>query len=251
MWDKLRKQAALQRQELRRLLETHRPMFGSRKLIIAALALMLAAGVVVSGQAQETKPAPPPVKIGVLPFDDASGEAGGATEAVAKWLRAEMALDKRLLPKLLSAGEGPLDRERALALGKEGGVEFVLTGTIVQADVETSSGGVSTPALGQIGIGGVGGGYSSAKATAVLQGELLRVSNGEVLFAERVTGKKTETRLRGDVQTSLGGVDFNAEGAQNTPLGKALKEAVQKLTQAVAQKTAKPNVGATKIGKQN
>ncbi len=123
----------------------------------------------------------------------------------------------------------------------------------MQADVETSSGGASTPALGQIGIVVVVVGYSSAKATVVLQGELLRVSNGEVLFAERVTGKKSESKLRGDVQTSLGGVDFNGEGAQNTPLGKALKEAVQKLTQAVAQKTTKPNADTSpkKAAKQN
>ena len=132
-----------------------------------------------------------------------------------------------------------MDRDRALALGKQAGVDAVLMGTILLAEVETSQSGAQGPSV--LGVG-VGGGVSSAKAEVTLQGELIDVRTGDVLLTERVTGKKTESKLRGDVQTQLGGLDFKGKGAQNAPLGKALKEAVQKLVQAVAKKLTQANV---------
>ena len=229
-------------------------MFRSRNLVIVPLVLILGTGGLALPAAQDPKPVPAPVKIGIAPFEDATGgESANAAGGVVKWLRAEMALDKRLLPKVLTApaeAEGPLDREAAVALGKKAGVETVLMGTILQADVEVSQAGGGSSVLGQI---GVGGGLSSAKAEVVLQGELVSVSTGEVLLTERVTGKKTESKLRSDVQTQFGNMDFEGQEAQNGPLGKALKDAVQKLVQAVAQKLTKANAdpGANKPQKKN
>ena len=223
--------------------------FSSGQWAIALVIVTLATRGPAWPAAEDPKSAPAPVKIGLLPFEDATeGESASAAEGVVKWLRAEMVRDKRLLPKVLARPaeeSGPLDRDQAVALGKKEGMDLVLMGTILQADVDVSQSSASSGGLlGQIGIGG---GLSSAKAEVVLQGELINVSTGEVLLTERLTGKKSESKLRGDVQSQIGNLDFGSDQAQNTPLGKAVMDAVQKLVQAVVQKLPKANANpATK-----
>lgn len=215
-------------------------MFGSREFLFAALIIGLGVGAPGWLAGEEPKPAPPPVKIGLFPFDDATGEAGTAGQGIIKWVRADMAQDKRLLPRVLTAPAEGLDRERAVALGKEAGVDAVLLGTILEANVDVSQHGGTSSALSRVGVGGVGSSVSSAKAEVILQGELVSVATGDVLLTERVTGKKVESKIRGDVQTNFGSMNLEGDEAKNSPLGKALKDAVEKLVHAVAQNVTKP-----------
>ncbi len=96
-------------------------------------------------------------KIGILPFDDASGAGAGLGEVVAKQIRAEFLKDQKFTPKLIQykpKGEEEsitVDAEKAMELGKKNGAEYSLTGTILEAE---SSGG-SFRRGGEAGQGGL------------------------------------------------------------------------------------------------
>ncbi len=89
------------------------------KWALTTIFVTLAVCGIAAAATEEPKPAQAPVKIGLIPFKDATGgESAAAAQGVVKWLPAEMVRDKRLLPKVLSLPaeeSGPLDRNRAVA----------------------------------------------------------------------------------------------------------------------------------------
>ena len=86
-------------------------------------------------------------KIGILPFDDASGAGAGLGELVAKQIRSEFLKDQKFTPKLIQykpkdeEESTTVDADKAMELGKKNGVEYVLAGTILEAESSSSSSG--------------------------------------------------------------------------------------------------------------
>ena len=178
-------------------------------------------------------------KIGILPFDDASGAGAGLGELVAKQIRSEFLKDQKFTPKLIQykpkdeEESTTVDADKAMELGKKNGVEYVLAGTILEAESSSSSsgrGGVSI--LGQ----SVGSSLRTVKATITLQGELVSVKQGKQVGTFRVTGSKTDRSVGGEVSTEWTSVGSEGSVDSSAPTIKALRDAVEKLVKEVSKK---------------
>ncbi len=178
-------------------------------------------------------------KIGILPFDDASGAGAGLGELVAKQIRSEFLKDEKFTPKLIQYKPKDeeestiVDAEKAIELGKKNGVEYVLTGTILEAESSSgSSGGGGVSILGQ----SVGSSLRTVKATITLQGELVSVKQGKQIGTFRVTGSKTDRSVGGEVSTEWTSVGSEASVDSSAPTIKALRDGVEKLVKEVSKK---------------
>ena len=177
-------------------------------------------------------------KIGILPFEDASGVGREFGEQVAKFIRSEFLKDKRLVPKFIQyrpKGEDEsesVDVEKAIELGKKNGVEYVVIGTILEADASSSSTG-----LGGISVVGksVGSSLRTVKAKITIQGDLISVKEEKLIESFRTTGSKTDRSVGADVSTEWGSVNTDSN-QDKTPNAKALREAVEKLVKEIEKK---------------
>lgn len=177
-------------------------------------------------------------KIGVLPFEDASGVGQDFGEKVAKFIRSEFLKDKRFLPKFIQykpKEDEPttIDVEKALELGKKNGVDYVVIGTILEAEANSSSsdvGGVSI--FGQ----SVGSSLKTVSATITIQGDLISVKEGKLIDSFRTSGDKTDHSVGADVSTEWGSVNSDNQSGDNSPNAAALREAVENLIEEMAEK---------------
>jgi curli biogenesis system outer membrane secretion channel CsgG len=170
-------------------------------------------------------------KIGVLPFEDAANVGPELGEQVAKFIRSELLKHKKYVPKFIQykveEGESTsIDFEKAVELGKKNGVDYVVIGTILEAEVTKSSAGV-----GNITIMGqpVGSSLRTVTATLTIQGDLISVSTGKLVESSRATGSKTDRSVGADVSTEWGTLNAGSEGSGNSPNAQALRDAVEDL----------------------
>jgi len=179
-------------------------------------------------------------KIGVLPFDDASGVGAEFGEQVAKLIRSEFLKDRRITPKFIQykpqneEESSIVDVEKAIEIGRKNGVDYVLIGTILEAEATSSSSG-----LGGIRVAGqyVGSSLRTVKATITIQGDLLSVKQEKLIESFRTTGSKTDRSVGADVSTEWGpSLNIDSSADNNTPNAKAIREAVEKLVKEVSKK---------------
>ena len=189
------------------------------KALMLALVLSLTAGTA------------PAQKIGVLPFEDAAGVGPAFGEQVAKFIRSEILQNKKFLTKFIKYTTGQdesasIDVEKAVAPGKKNGVDYVVIGTILEAEATSSSNGVGgISVLGQ----SLGSSLRTVSATVTIQGDLISVSKGELIQSFRETGSRTDNSVGADVSTEWGSLNSDQDGGGNTPNAQALRDAVEKL----------------------
>jgi curli biogenesis system outer membrane secretion channel CsgG len=178
-------------------------------------------------------------KIGVLPFEDASGVGPTFGEQVAKFIRSELLKNKKYMPKFIQyqAREGEsatVDVDKAIELGKNNNVDFVVIGTILEAEANSSSSGVGgISVLGQ----SLGSSLRTVSATITIQGDLISVSQGKLIESFRTDGSETDHSVGADVSTEWGSVNTDQEnGKGDSPNAKALREAVEKLVGQMSEK---------------
>lgn len=176
-------------------------------------------------------------KIGVLPFEDASGVGAAFGENVAKFIRSEFLKNKKITPKFIQfkAKEGEtaaIDVDQAIELGKKNNVEYVVIGTILEADATSSSSGV-----GGISVFGqsIGSSLRTVSATITLQGDLISVKDGKLIESFRTEGSKTDASVGADVSTEWGSLNTD-NNADNSPNAKAMREAVEELVEQMTDK---------------
>ena len=170
-------------------------------------------------------------KIGVLAFEDAANVGPQLGEQVAKFIRSELLKNKKYVPKFIQykAEEGEstsIDFEKAVELGKKNGVDYVMIGTILEAEATKSSAGV-----GNVNVFGqqLGSSLRTVSATITIQGDLISVSTGKLIDSYRATGSKTDRSVAADVSTEWGSLNTDGEASGNTPNVQALREAVEEL----------------------
>jgi hypothetical protein len=177
-------------------------------------------------------------KIGILPFEDAAGVGPTFGEQVAKYIRSEFLKNKKFLPKFVAYKPGAdettsIDVDKAIELGKKNGVDYVVIGTILEAESNSSSSGVGgISILGQ----SVGSSLRTVTATITIQGDLISVKKGELVESFRETGSKTDPSVGADVSTEWGSLNSDQDSGNNTPNAQALREAVEKLVQEMSEK---------------
>jgi len=180
--------------------------------------------------------------VGILPFDDASGTgmSNANIGALGNQLRAQFIRSGQLTPRMLTLGQGmalPLDPQQASELGRSAKVDFVVAPTVVQAESRSSQRGASSGrSVFGVSIGGVKA--TTVNADARIQVELIRVSDGQRVDRFTVEGKKSASSVSGDVG-GLSSADASSPNFQSSPLGLALKEAMEKLAGEVEKRSAK------------
>lgn len=201
-----------------------------RRAVVIALAFLAAAPLF-----------PQAKKIGLLPFDDAAGAGPEFGRQVAVYVRSELLKSKKLIPKFIApeaqegedAGEaGLIDIEKALELGRANQVDFVLIGTVLEAEVEESESSVGGIPLSKV---SAGSSLRKVKATITIQGDLLSVADGGLVQSFEAKGEKSDARVGADLSTDWG--DFSRGSASaSTPNAKALREAVESLVKQILKK---------------
>jgi nucleotide-binding universal stress UspA family protein len=203
--------------------------------ISVALALALAPAGWTPAAAQER------TRVGLIRFDVASVDGGTqqAATAMAKLVRAQMITNRALQPVLieLPAGETlPLPEERLAALAAQHQVDLIVAGTILDASTTRGSNRVSTGVIGSaIGVGSVGGSMTKTRAEVRMHVELAG-PDGRTRHAFEVEGTNTDVGIGADLWTTLGSFDVGEANWDHSPMGKALREAAQKLTSEVVRR---------------
>lgn len=194
-----------------------------KKMLFALAALLVTA----------TSAAQDRVRIGLLPFDVANVDGGShtAASALAKLVRMEMITDKRAQPVLLELPAGaqlPLSATQLATLAEENELDLIVAGTVLEATTSHSNNRASTGRLGGIIGSSVGGRLSRTRAEVTMHVELVGKS-GEVADTFQVEGDNTDVGVGADIWSALGGFDVGEAGWDKSPMGKALREAAQKL----------------------
>jgi curli biogenesis system outer membrane secretion channel CsgG len=84
----------------------------------------------------------------------------------------------------------------------------------------------------------VGGSLTRTKAEVMMHVELVG-RDGDVHDTFEVEGSNTDVGVGADIWTTLGSFDAGDTGWEKSPMGKALREAAQKLSAEVMKRNAK------------
>ena len=173
------------------------------------------------------------LRIGLLPFDVANVDGGThtAAAALAKLVRAELITDRRAQPVLLEVPAGaklPLSPTQLATLAAANDVHLIVAGTMLEATTSRGSNRVSTGRLsGRLGSS-VGTSITRTRAEVRMHVELAD-RDGEVTETFQVEGTNTDVGVGADIWSAIGSFDLGDHGWDKSPMGKALREAAQKL----------------------
>lgn len=196
-----------------------------RRRLLLALVFLVALAAATAAQA--------PTTVGIAPFIDATASGNRSIGAdVARTLQAELVHATSLIPRVMEDVGMPVDAAKVVAAGRGQHVDLVFVGTVLEAKTEQSNKRGWLPSIkGQSASLDV----HHQKATVILQGELYDAGTGERLFSTRVTGSDASNALGGSAYTTLG--SFGNDSYQSfleSPLGKALRNAVAEMTRRIA-----------------
>ena len=180
------------------------------------------------------------VAVGILPFDTSAVDgASGVGQNLAKVVRLEMIRSKQLLPRLLELPAGatmPLEPSKAAEAGRSGEVAFVIIGTVLDATVKNSSNRASAGA-GK--LGRLSANVARSSANVELHIQVVESATARLVDTFEVKGSNSDTGLATDLSSTLGTFGLGDAAWQGTPMGKAVREAAEKLTVEVARRTSK------------
>jgi curli biogenesis system outer membrane secretion channel CsgG len=166
-------------------------------------------------------------------------------------------IERRALDKILAeqnfSNSDRADATSAARIGKLLGVDAIIVGSITQFGNDTKNTGVGGVGggLGRIGLGGVR--RKESKAIVGLSARIVNVDTGEILAVAEGMGesKRTSTSLTGGGGSwggfGGGSVDFGNSDFQNTIIGEAVKEAVEKMSSDVVSDRGSLSVRAVVV----
>jgi curli biogenesis system outer membrane secretion channel CsgG len=162
------------------------------------------------------------------------------------------ALDKIMTEQNFS-NSSRADSSSAAKIGKLLGVDAIIVGSITEFGNETKKtnigGGGGT--WGSYGLGGIG--HSKSNANVAITARIVNVDTGEIMAVAEGTGQSSRSStslLGGGAHNWSGGggaVDFGSSDFQNTIIGEATKQAVDKLTLDVVADAPKISVRSIKV----
>jgi len=217
-------------------------MRSSCQMVLVALLSAVAAAPVCPGQKTNAPAgnAGASYTIGILPFQDASGDDYGESlaQVLAKQLQAALLNSSRHTPSFLKPAEEQAEPEgmdvaAAVDLARSHKVDFAVMGSLLSARVDESEGGISAPTIRGVSAGGQG---RSQAAEVVLQLEVIDVNRGERVASLRVTGQERDSKIAADVYTDYGSMDMGGATFQNTVLGKATRKAIDEVVRQMLPK---------------
>jgi curli biogenesis system outer membrane secretion channel CsgG len=184
--------------------------------------------------------------IAVLPFDDGSidenwwGDYDIGTGVADEFVTALLDLKPRqfrvmereqiqmVLDEQQFGASGMVDASSAAQIGKILGVQFLLMGRVTEFSNKTAGGSLS--------LGGKGLGLQTTTSRVVIDARLVDTTTAEIIVAAKGEGEKKQPNI--SLQYDWNTLDFSSEEFRATNLGKALREAVDKVVAALAKKVA-------------
>lgn len=174
--------------------------------------------------------------VGIVPFDvmSVSGAAVSSGEAMAKLVRIEMVKSAKLQPSVLPKASS---NEEAAKAGAAANSDIVVVGTVLSADTSASNRSANSGLLG--GALGVGGNIQRVTTSVVMHIELVSPKTGDLVDTFEVEAKNSGTSVGTDFSTALGNLDNGDTAFDQSTIGKALREAAQKVTVEVVKRSDK------------
>jgi len=176
--------------------------------------------------------------IGILPFADATG--GGTLDAgvsVGRLVQAEMMRATKVQSRFVTAENidpANIGPDQAAALGRAQNAPVVLIGTVIEGKNEESRKGGWLPSIrGQ----SVRVDVRAVKGKVVLQGDLISSATGDLLATVRATGEVTDKQFSGTLYSTFGSWD-SWDNFLASPMGKALRKAVEELVKRIDARAA-------------
>ena len=173
----------------------------------------------------------PSASVGILPFQDVSGNADlGQLASVLPGMLQSVLLDKTQLAPRQLQGLPPgqaVDIASAAALGQQAGADVVAIGTLLSGSVKTSQG-----SFGGFGFHGiqVGGNRNKISVMVLLQIDLVDVNRGVKIATLRARGKQSKSHFDPNLDSSnYGTINMQSAGFQNSALGEATRKALDQL----------------------
>jgi curli biogenesis system outer membrane secretion channel CsgG len=194
-------------------------------------------------------------KIAILPFDDGSIKhwwhdydlgLGVSNELITAFLNQNpkrfRVIEREQLDKILTEQDfgtsGRVDPKTAAKIGKILGVQYLLMGRVTEFSVTEKSTGLS--------LGGKSLGVKSSTSKAGIDARLVDTSTAEILTSVVGSGEKTTTNLK--ISVDWNSIDLGGRDFQQTDLGKALRDAVNKVAKGIADKAASGAMGQASAG---
>lgn len=193
--------------------------------------------------AEVQKPAPPPEpvyppyhgpkkRIAVTKFDNKVKGVYGSWnigEGMAEMLTTELiktgrfvVVERQAMQDILGEQElgqaGVVKKETAAKVGQVLGAQLIVRGVVSEFEQNESGGG------GGIGFKGFRLGMKSSNAHVAVDIRLIDSTTGQIIHSHNSVGKAESSGVGFGVTS--GGVDFNAEGFKNAPIGQATRQAI-------------------------
>ncbi|HUX68164.1 MAG TPA: OmpA family protein [Terriglobales bacterium] len=171
----------------------------------------------------------PGFSVGILPFQDVSGNAdlGQLSSVLASMLQNELLDKTQLVPRQLAGAPGQaVDIATAAGMGQQAGTDVVAIGTLLSGSVQTSQGSFNGPSFGPI---HVQANRNQMKVVVLLQVALVDANRGVTIATLRAKGNDSVTHLDPSVDSNYGTMNMQGAGFQNTVLARATKSALDQL----------------------
>ena len=152
-------------------------------------------------------------------------------------------LDAVLEEQKLGAS-GAVTAQTAAKIGRLLGAQYIVTGAVTEFGIKDS----------KMGVGGLekalpfGGSakLSKSKARAVIDVRAIDTTSAQIVASASGEGSKSSTEISGDLSVAPS-FDFGKEGFDETILGKAAREAVNKVAKELSKKFDEGGAAAVKI----
>lgn len=241
-------------------------MTPKKLLLVPALLLAAMAGVADRPAGAQTAPARRP-RIAIMDFDYATVQTSTSAlfgtnvdvgKGIADLLVTDLVKDgsyslieRKALDKIMAeqnfSNSNRADPTSAAKIGKQLGVDAILVGSITEFGNETKKTGLGGAGnWGGYGLGGFH--HSNSNANVAIDARLVNVDTGEILAVAEGKGQssRSSTSLLGGGGSwhgfGAGNADFGSSDFQQTIIGEATKNAVDKLTTDLVSDVGKVSV---------
>lgn len=166
-------------------------------------------------------------------------------------------IERKALDKVMSeqnfSNSNRADPNSAAKIGKLLGVDAIVEGSITEFGNETKKTNLGGGGGGWNGFGLGGFGHSNSKANVGITARLINIDTGEIMAVAEGTGQSSRSSTSmlgggGDWHGFGGGnADFGSSDFQNTIIGEATKQAVDKLTADLVSSAGKVSVRTIQV----
>ena len=142
-------------------------------------------------------------------------------------------IERRAIDQVLKeqnfSNSSRVDAKTAVAIGKVLGVQAIITGSVLQFNVEEKEVSVGSGTLGRVTRGVIGGGRrTNATAKVSLTARMIDTTSGEVLTAASGDGESSKSSV-GASGYATGTIDMTSSAFQGTVLGEAVRQAAKQV----------------------